>query len=124
MAAKKFSARTVESALRKHALAFPESYEEFPWGERAVKVKGKVFLFMRAGKDEVSMSFKLPQSRDLALDLRFTEPTGYGLGKSGWVTATVNAKARAPVDLLKAWISESYRAVAPKKLVAQLAAKS
>ena len=41
-----------ESALRQHALAFPESYEEFPWGHLAVKVKGKAFLFMSTGKSD------------------------------------------------------------------------
>jgi hypothetical protein len=38
----------IETALRDCALGFPEAVEEFPWGERAIKVKGKVFLFIRA----------------------------------------------------------------------------
>ena len=29
-------------ALRKHALAFPETVEEFPWGHSAIKVKLKI----------------------------------------------------------------------------------
>jgi hypothetical protein len=32
----------------------------------------------------------------------------------------VNAPEDAPMDLLQAWILESYRAVAPKRLVAVL----
>jgi hypothetical protein len=52
--------------------------------------------------------------------LPFTQPTAYGLGKSGWVTAQFPKGAPLPTDLLKAWIEESYRAQAPKKLVAQL----
>ena len=35
-----------ESALRRAALAYPETTEDFPWGHRALKVKGKVFLFL------------------------------------------------------------------------------
>jgi predicted DNA-binding protein (MmcQ/YjbR family) len=84
-----------------------------------MKVKKKAFLFM--GTDEsgrFSISVKLPQSRDMAIDLPFTEPTGYGLGKSGWVTAYL-ADEKA-LDLIKAWIEESYRAIAPKTLVKQL----
>jgi len=54
--------------------------------------------------------------------LPFTEPTGYGLGKSGWVSARFTGPHRPPVALLKAWIDESYRAQAPKKLVASLPA--
>ena len=74
----------IETKLRDYALGFPEAYEEFPWGHSAIKVKGKAFLFMGTGDDGFSISVKLPQSRDMAVDLPFTEPTGYGLGKSGW----------------------------------------
>ena len=30
-----------EAALRKHALSYPEAHEDFPWGERVVKVQGQ-----------------------------------------------------------------------------------
>jgi len=56
----------------------------------------------------------------LPLMLPFAKPTGYGLGKSGWVSASFTAKERPPLDLLREWIDESYRAIAPKKLVAAL----
>ena len=111
--------KDIEKKLRDYALEFPETHEDFQWGERSIKVKGKGFLFMRAEKDEVSLSVKLPNSRDIAIDLPFTEPTHYGMGKYGWVTAHVTPK-NASIDLLKAWIDESYRAVAPKKLVKEL----
>lgn len=109
----------LESKLRDFALKYPEPHEDFPWGERAIKVKGKVFLFMGADDDAVSLSVKLPQSRDIAIDLPFTEPTHYGMGKHGWVTARVKPKG-APLDMIKAWIDESFRAVAAKKLVKEL----
>lgn len=105
----------IESKLRDYALGFPETYEEFPWGHSAIKVKGKAFVFMGTGDDGFSISVKLPQSRDMAVDLPFTEPTGYGLGKSGWVTA--HLKDQKSLALIKAWIEESYRAIAPKKLL-------
>jgi predicted DNA-binding protein (MmcQ/YjbR family) len=108
--------------LRDFALSFPEAYEEFPWGERVAKVKGKVFVFLGMDGDELGLSVKLPQSGMLALGLPFASPTGYGLGKAGWVTARFAKREKAPVDLLRSWIDESYRAVAPKKLVAALAA--
>jgi hypothetical protein len=40
------------------------------------------------------------------------------------VTARFGTREKPPVDLLKRWIDESYRAVAPKKLVARLSAGS
>ena len=61
---------------------------------------------------------------EFALDLPFTAPTGYGLGKSGWVTATFGPKDKPPLDYLRHWIAESYRAVAPKKLLKLLDAKA
>jgi len=119
MAKKKATAASVESELRDFALAYPETHEDFPWGERAIKVKGKVFIFMRTTEDEISFSVKLPQSRDIALDLPWAEPTHYGMGKHGWVTAKVDPKD-APLDMIKAWIDESFRAVAPKTLVKKM----
>jgi predicted DNA-binding protein (MmcQ/YjbR family) len=121
MATSKDFARRVEAALRAYALGYPEAYEEFPWGERALKVKRKVFVFLFADAGRLSVTVKLPESNEFALMFDYTEPTGYGLGKSGWVTARVTAGARAPLELLKDWIDESYRAVAPKALVARIA---
>jgi predicted DNA-binding protein (MmcQ/YjbR family) len=112
--------KQLESALRAYALGFPEATEEFPWGERAIKVKGKAFLFMRADDEEVSFSVKLPHSRFFVLDLPNTEPTHYGLGKHGWVTARFSGAPKDAVETYEMWIEESYRAVAPKKLAAKL----
>jgi len=53
-------------------------------------------------------------------DQPWAEPTGYGLGKSGWVSLSCKASQLPPLDLLRCWIEESYRAVAPKKLIAEL----
>ena len=85
-----------------------------------IKVKGKVFLFMFADAETLSLSTKLPASHEVALLLPFARPTGYGLGKSGWVTAKFPEDVEPPVDVLLAWIDESYRAQAPKKLVARM----
>ncbi|HEY1629709.1 MAG TPA: MmcQ/YjbR family DNA-binding protein [Rhizomicrobium sp.] len=105
--------------LRKFALKFPETREDKPWGESAIKVKGKVFVFMNDGAEGLHLSIKLPHSREFALEYNFTKPTGYNLGKSGWVTATFAKKDKPPLDILEAWITESYRAIAPKKLLAK-----
>ena len=113
---------SMELQLRDFAMRFPEATEDHPWGHIAVKVKGKAFVFLggEKGADELSITVKLPQSRDLAADLPFAEPSGYGLGKSGWVTARFARAADVPTDLLHTWIQESYRAIAPKKLAARI----
>ncbi len=109
-----------ESIIRELAFEYPEVHEDFPWGERALKVKGKAFVFMRVEPERLSATFKLPQSRDMAVDLPFAEPCGYGMGKYGWVTTRFNAGDEIPIDLLKAWVDESFRAVAPKRIVKTL----
>lgn len=104
--------------LRAVALGYPEAVEAFPWGHTAVKVRGKSFLFMGGEEGVLSLSCKLPASHEAALLLPFASPTGYGLGKSGWVSARFAPGEAPPLALLAEWIDESYRAVAPKKLAA------
>ena len=114
--------RSPAAALRAFALALPGAHEDFPWGERVAKVGPRVFVFLgkSAKNGGLSLAMKLPDSSPDALDLPFAEPTGYGLGRSGWVTARFDAGDEIPVEVLTAWIEESYRAIAPKKLVEEL----
>jgi len=113
-----------ELALREFALRFPEAYEEFPWEHRAMKVKKKIFVFLGNNEEGgLSLSVKLPYSNREALLLPFTAPTGYGLGKSGWVSASFGKREKPPLSILSEWIVESYRAVATKTLVKQLDAE-
>jgi predicted DNA-binding protein (MmcQ/YjbR family) len=114
------TATRARAALRKWALAYPGAHEDFPWGESVIKVKKKVFVFLGREGDDLSVSVKLPISGAVALTLPFAEPTGYGLGKGGWVTASFGPREQPPLDMLHEWIDESYRAVAPKKLSAEL----
>jgi predicted DNA-binding protein (MmcQ/YjbR family) len=106
--------RQLAAALRRYALGLPGAYEEFPWGEPVFKVRGKIFLFLGTEPGEVSVTVKLPRSSGGALMLPYVEPTGYGLFRSGWVSATITRDTAAPLALLLEWIDESYAAVAPK----------
>lgn len=112
--------RKGEALLRKRALAYPEAYEEFPWGERVIKVHKKIFVFLHGDSKTLRVTTKLPLSYGAALLAPFAKPTGYGLGKSGWVTASFAGAEHVPYDVLLSWIDESYRAIAPKKLSAAL----
>jgi predicted DNA-binding protein (MmcQ/YjbR family) len=117
---KKVLFEKAEKALRAVALGYPGAAEDFPWGERAIKVNGKMFLVMSRHEGVFRITAKLPQSNAQAVVLPFVEPTGYGLGKHGWVTASFRDGDDVPQDMIVEWIDESYRAVAPKKLVATL----
>ena len=109
--------------LRAFAFSLPEAWEDHPWGESVAKVGKKVFVFFGSPEGgPFGFSVKLPISNDEALSMPFTVPTGYGLDRGHWVT--VRPPEDTPVELLLAWIEESYRTVASKALVAQLDAKS
>lgn len=107
--------------LRSFALSLPDVAEDFPWGERVAKVNGKVFVFL--GRDERAgpplLTVKLFESHGHALSLEGAEPTGYGLGRAGWVNVPLDAEG-VTLELLRDWIEESYRIVAPKRFVAEL----
>src|SRR5919112_1945769 len=99
-------------ALRRFGLGLPEATEDHPWGHSALKVRGKTFVWLDKG-DGLRLTVKLPVSRDFALVFDFAEPAGYGLGRSGWISCRFPKGEKPDLDLMKRWIAESYRAVAP-----------
>jgi predicted DNA-binding protein (MmcQ/YjbR family) len=107
--------------LRAFAFALPEAYEDHPWGESVAKVNGKVFVFFGEDGHESGpgMSVKLVDSNAQALMAPGAEPTGYGLGRSGWVSVPFK-RGGPPPAVLTDWIEESYRLVAPKRVSALL----
>jgi predicted DNA-binding protein (MmcQ/YjbR family) len=104
--------------LRAFALSLPETREDHPWGEDVVKVRGKIFVFL-GGAASWRMTVKLEESHAHALSIEGAELTGYGLGKAGWVTVPLRAPGLT-LELLRDWVEESYRIVAPKRLLAEL----
>lgn len=114
---------TSRAQVRAFALSLPEATEDFPWGESVAKVRGKVFVFLGAeARSSARLTVKLAESHGHALSIEGAQPTGYGLGKSGWVTVPLRAPG-VSLDLLRDWVEESYRIVAPKRLVAELDAQ-
>ena len=110
--------------LARFALDLPEAWQDEPWGDLVVKVGKKIFVFLSsAGADDPHLTVKLPESRDHALSYPDAEPTGYGLGKHGWVTLAVDRVPTAERDVLVDFVEESYRTVATKTLVKRLDAE-
>jgi predicted DNA-binding protein (MmcQ/YjbR family) len=110
----------VHAKLKKHALSLPEAWEDHPWEIDAVaKVGKKIFVFF-GGPQSTGISVKLPGSASEVLMMPCATPTGYGLGRSGWVTLALEHGACPPFEILRDWIDESYRAIAPKKLAATI----
>jgi predicted DNA-binding protein (MmcQ/YjbR family) len=113
--------RATRRRLLEFALGFPGAYLDHPWDEDVAKVGKKVFVFLGMEGDtaHLGMTVKLDESQDQALSAPGAEPAGYGLGRSGWVTVPFR-HATPPLDVLKDWVEESYRRIAPKQLVAEL----
>lgn len=102
-------------ALREFGLGYPGAHSKSPWpGHGDMAVNDKTFAYLSVEGAPLSVECKLPRSAATALALPFTTPTGYGLGKWGWVTATFESGQQIPVEMLKRWIDESYRAQAPR----------
>jgi predicted DNA-binding protein (MmcQ/YjbR family) len=116
----KLDPKQAETDLIAFAAGFPQAWEDHPWEHTVFKVGKKVFVFFggAAGSPgELSMTVKLPVSFEMALTLPYVTPAGHGLGKAGWANVRQADGNEIDLDTLKGWIVQSYRAVAPKKLV-------
>jgi predicted DNA-binding protein (MmcQ/YjbR family) len=86
-------------------------------GEPTFRVRNKNFVFTNS---EVSgLSVKLPKEEAAAVAATDpgAEPTGYGLGRHGWVSVVVAPDSDdARWEQLTEWVRTSYTMVAPKKL--------
>ena len=118
--------RRVHRQVLRFALALPGAYEDHPWEETVAKVGKKVFVFFGAEESPnwPGMSVKLRESNQAALGVPGAAPTGYGLGKAGWVSLSFRGDTAPPVSVLCDWVEESYRLVATKKLIAELDARA
>jgi predicted DNA-binding protein (MmcQ/YjbR family) len=120
MARKSDSTDAALKELRAFGLDYPGAHTKSPWpGHLDLAVNDKTFAYLSVEGDPFHISCKLPHSAEEALSLPFVTPAAYGLGKSGWVNAEL-PNGPVPIELFQAWIDESYRAQAPKRLLASL----
>jgi hypothetical protein len=126
-------------AARRAALRLPAAAEDHPWDEVIIKVRtkpgvppwrkdgagvlGPAFLWLgRRDAEDLAASVKLGPSYEEAVAIAGATPTTHsGLGQWGWLTVRLDA---VELGLLEDWIEESYRLVAPRRLVAELDASS
>lgn len=88
------------------------------WGdEPTFRVRGKNFVFT----DQIATGLTVKLSKDEAEAVVATDPgakpTGYGLGRHGWVSVEVGDNADAERwQQIEEWVRTSYTLVAPKSL--------
>ena len=101
--------------LREEALAFPETYEDEPWGHPVFKVgDNRMFAAMSVGDGAVHLTVKLTaEEREMAHLLPYVRRARY-VGRYGWVTADVTDAESLEAAL--EWLRESYWLRAPAEL--------
>jgi len=113
-----------EAELTKYALSLPETDIAPGWGggvTRYFRVRGKGFAVF-GDKDEpadaLTLIFKLPISAEMAQTLPFVRESKGWFKQHNWVVAHFGPDddILAERDTLKAWMKQSYIAMAPKKL--------
>jgi len=90
-------------------------------GEPTFRVRGKNFVF--ASPDGSSISVKLPPDEAAAVVATdpHASPTGYGLGRHGWVSVTLAGRLGADRwREVEEWIETSYSLIAPRTLARQV----
>ena len=123
MAARKSKSNELVASLKSFALGLPGAWPDNPWGDSVVKVGKKIFVFLGEGADDSGITVKVPESHDHAMSFAGAMPTGYGLGKAGWVTIPVAGLGGDDAEVLHDFVEESYRNIAPKKLIKELDAE-
>ena len=119
-------ASTALKALKTFGLSLPGTQPKSPWpGHDDVAVNDKTFVYLSISDEDggLRVSVKLPVTGKDVLRRPAATPTGYGLGKAGWVSVRFAQGEAVPLDTVKRWMMESYRAQAPKRLLKQLEAE-
>jgi predicted DNA-binding protein (MmcQ/YjbR family) len=86
-------------------------------GEPTFRVRGKNFVF--TNPEATGVTVKLPKEEAEAVVATDTlaQPTGYGLGRHGWVSVEIGDDADdTRWQQVEEWVRTSYTLVAPKKL--------
>lgn len=86
-------------------------------GEPTFRVNGKNFVFTDAKATGVSVKLSKDEAEAVIASDPGAEPTGYGLGRHGWVSIQLGAKpSAARWREVEEWVRTSYTMVAPKRL--------
>lgn len=111
-----------EAELIAHGLTLPETEAGLGWAfTRVVRVRGRMFVILgdkAQPKDELTLIVKLPISFEMVQDLYFVRESRGWYKQHDWVIAHFGPDddILAELDTLKAWMTQSYVAVAPKPL--------
>jgi len=109
------------------ALRLPEATRvdiEAWGGEPTFRVNGKNFIFANPEATTISVKLDKGEAEAVVATDDLVTPTGYGLGRHGWVTVAVGKATSAKRwREIEDWIRTSYTLVAPRRLARQVIAE-
>lgn len=108
-------------ALRARALTLPGVDEGDSCVKRAFKARTKGFLYLGETEDTYNVMLKIGESLDAARAFCAENPEQRSIGDTSWLTLHFAGDEDPPAQLSD-WIEESYRTLAPRKLIAELEA--
>ena len=115
-------AQKAEAELTKFGLTCPETTAGPAWvPARGLYMRTKMFFVFGDKKDtpdQLTMIMKLPISAEMVQELYFVRESKGWFKQHNWVIAHFDPEddILAELETLKAWMIQSYCAIAPKKL--------
>ena len=87
------------------------------WGdEPTFRVRGKTFIFSDHRARTLSVKLSKAEAAAVVATDPTAQPTGYGLGRHGWVSVQIGAGGRDRWQQVEEWVRTSYTLVAPRAL--------
>ena len=92
-------------------------------GEPTFRVRGKNFIFSAHDASNISVKLSKEEAAAVVATDPAAEPTGYGLGRHGWISVKIDKANAERWRQIEEWVRTSYTNVAPKTLAKQVLAE-
>ena len=111
------------ASLKSFALGLPGAWPDNPWGDSVVKVGKKIFVFLGESEEDSGITVKVPESHDHAMSFDRCHADRLRARQGGLGDDPRRRLADDDAEVLHDFVEESYRNVAPKKLIKELDAQ-
>jgi hypothetical protein len=99
--------------VRDWALELPEAHEEETWGAATFRVRGKIFVILRAEEGVATVKASTTDQAELIAGDPATYRIASHVGRFGWVEVSLGG---ADPTELRSVVLEAWRRTAPRRL--------